>query len=150
MTKAETIKIMAVLGAFYSGSRNDAKMQAEAWYLVLGKYDYETTQKAVLNFAENDVREYATFPTVGAIVKAIKEQQARNERPVREVVRGISYGKGYDDLSTEAKRLISRDKYSAWLHVDAEEFAGRADDFADELRAGTLMLPNERRTYELQ
>lgn len=146
MTKSETIKIMAMLGAFYSGSKNNAELQAEAWFLVLGKYDYETAQKAVLNFAENDVREYATFPAVGAIVKAIKEQEAREERPVREIIRGVSYGKGYDELTVEAKSLISRDKYGAWLHMNAEMFASRAETFADEIRANRLTQQRHMKT----
>lgn len=141
MIKEETIKIMAMLGAFYDGSKNNPKLQAEAWHLVLGKYDFETAQKAVLNFAENDTREYATFPAVGLIVKEIRMQQQKEARPIKEVIRAISYGKAWEDLSDDAKRIISPDVYEKWLKIDAEEFAAKSDSYAEMLSTGhTLML----------
>ena len=51
MTKEECVKIMAMLGAFYSGGKNDPKIQAAAWYKILYKYDFETADKAVLKQA---------------------------------------------------------------------------------------------------
>lgn len=141
MTKTETIQIMAMLGAFYSGGKNDPKLQAEAWYLILQKYDFKTAQKAVLNYAENDVRDYATFPAVGVIVKEIRCQQMREARPVREVIRRISYGQGYDELTDDARNIISEDKYNEWLKVDAELFAMNTDKYAEALSTGhTLMI----------
>ena len=140
MTKTETIQIMAMLGAFYSGGKNDPKLQAEAWYLILQKYDYKTAQKAVLNYAENDVRDYATFPAVGVIVKEIRDQQMREARPIREVIRGISYGKGYGELSDTAQSIISEEKYNDWLGINAEEFASKTDYFADQLSTGRMLM----------
>ena len=141
MTKEETVKIMTMLGAFYSGSKNNAKLQAEAWHLVLQKYDYQTAQKAVLNFAENDTREYATFPAVGVIVREIRNQQMLEAKPIKEVIRAISYGKGYEDISDDAKRIISEEVYNKWLKIDAEEFAAKSEFFAKMLSTGhTLML----------
>lgn len=141
MTKTETIQIMAMLGAFYSGGKNDPKLQAEAWYLILQKYDFKTAQKAVLNYAENDVRDYATFPAVGVIVKEIRCQQKREARPIREIIRSISYGKEYEELGDEAQKMISEDKYNDWLNVDAELFAMNTDKYAEALSTGhTLML----------
>lgn len=141
MTKEETVKIMTMLGAFYSGSKNNAKMQAAAWHMVLEKYDFEIAQKAVLNFAENDTREYATFPAVGVIVREIRAQQQLEAKPIKEVIRAISYGKGYEDISDDAKRIISEEVYNRWLKVDAEEFAARSDFYAKMLSTGhTLML----------
>lgn len=141
MTKEETMKIMSMLGAFYSGSKNNPKLQAEAWHLILQKYDYKTAQAAVLHFAENDRRDYATFPAVGVIVNEINLQKQREARPVREIIRRISYGQGYEELSDDAKRLISPGIYDKWLHIDAEEFASKADSFAELLSTGhTLMI----------
>lgn len=141
MTKEETVKIMTMLGAFYSGSKNNAKMQAAAWHMVLEKYDFEIAQKAVLNFAENDTREYATFPAVGVIVREIRNQQYLEAKPIKEVIRAISYGKGYEDISDDAKRIISEEVYNKWLKVDAEEFAAKSEFFAKMLSTGhTLML----------
>ena len=141
MTKEETVKIMTMLGAFYSGSKNNAKMQAAAWHMVLEKYDFEIAQKAVLNFAENDTREYATFPAVGVIVREIRAQQQLEAKPIKEVIRSISYGKGYEDISDDAKRIISKEVYNKWLKVDAEEFAAKSEFFAKMLSTGhTLMI----------
>ena len=141
MTKEETVKIMSMLGAFYSGSKNNAKMQAVAWHMILEKYDFGIAQKAVLNFAENDTREYATFPAVGVIVREIRNQQYLEAKPIKEVIRSISYGKGYEDISDDAKRIISEEVYNKWLKIDAEEFAAKTDFFANMLSTGhTLML----------
>lgn len=141
MTKEETVKIMTMLGAFYSGSKNNAKMQAAAWHMILDKYDFGIAQKAVLNFAENDTREYATFPAVGVIVREIRNQQQLEARPIKEVIRAISYGKGYEDISDDAKRIISEDVYNKWLKIDAEEFAAKSDFYAKMLSTGhTLMI----------
>lgn len=141
MTKEETVKIMSMLGAFYSGSKNNAKMQATAWHMILEKYDFGIAQKAVLNFAEKDTREYATFPAVGVIVREIRNQQYLEAKPIKEVIRAISYGKGYEDISDDAKRIISEEVYNKWLKIDAEEFAAKSEFFAKMLSTGhTLMI----------
>ena len=141
MTKEETVKIMTMLGAFYSGSKNNAKMQAAAWHMVLEKYDFEIAQKAVLNFAENDTRDYATFPAVGVIVREIRNQQQLEAKPIKEVIRSISYGKRYEDISDDAKQIISKELYNKWLKIDAEEFAAKSEFFAKMLSTGhTLMI----------
>ena len=135
MTKDETIKIMAMLGAFYSGGKNDPKAQAQAWHLILGKYDFHMTEQAVLHFAENDTRDYATFPTVGKIVAEIKNVELRIERPVNEITRGIAYGTKYELLSKEAKRLIPEASYNEWLEMDAERFNEVSQQLAEALRS---------------
>lgn len=134
MNKTECIKIMAILGAFYSGGKNDPKAQAAAWYLILGKYDYRIAEQAVLHFAENDTREYATFPTVGAIVTEIKATQWRIYQPVNEIIRCVSYGKDYMQLSDRAKRLISESTYNEWLAMDAEVFAENIPKYREALK----------------
>lgn len=134
MTKTECIKIMAILGAFYSGGKNDPKLQAEAWYLILGKYPYHIAEQAVLHFAENDTREYATFPTVGAIVAEIGKEQMRIEKPIREITRAIAYGYDYMQLSPVAKGLIGEERYNEWLAMDAEEYASKMDVLSNSLK----------------
>ena len=126
MTLDETVKIMALLGAFYGGGKSNPEVMAEGWYLVLEPYDYEMAGKAVLNYAKNDVREYASFPTVGNIVKCIKDEMAKEEAPIKEIVRAISYGWGHDQLSKDAQELITPLRYDEWLKMDAEEFANNA------------------------
>lgn len=127
MTKEECVKIMAILGAFYSGGKNDPRVQAQAWYLILEKYPYAIAERAVLHFAENDNREYATFPTVGRIVTEIKAEEFRIRRPINEIVKGIHYGRSYDQLSDDAIKLISNEMYDEWLAMDAEEFSQKTD-----------------------
>lgn len=140
MTKEETIKIMAMLGAFYSGGKNDPKAQANAWHLILGKYNYEDAEAAVLRFAENDSRDYATFPAVGKIVAEIRKEASRKDDIVKEVMLSISYGKSYDIMSDAAKRLIDLRTYNEWLHMDAVRFQMEADHYAGLLRGRQQML----------
>lgn len=144
MTKTECIKIMAMLGAFYSGGKNDPKLQAEAWYLILGKYPYRIAEQAVLHFAENDTREYATFPTVGAIVAEIKAEQKRIEKPINEIIRAIAYGYDYTQLSTEARALIEEGAYKEWLAMDAEEYAGKMSILSEILKGNQQKLLEEK------
>lgn len=134
MTKSETIQIMAMLGAFYGAGKSNPEIMAEGWFFILEPYDFEMARRAVLNFAKNDTREYGTFPTVGNIVKEIENEMAKEQAPINEVVRAISYGWGYEQLSAEAKQLIGYTKYNDWLKMDAEEFANSAGKMAGALK----------------
>lgn len=130
---------MAMLGAFYSGGKNDPRIQAHAWHLILGKYPYDVAESAVLHFAENDTREYATFPTVGTIVAEIKAEQMRIDKPIREIVKAISYGRTYEQLSEDAQRNITEEHYNEWLNMDAEEFANKVSIFTNILKSSRLL-----------
>ena len=134
MTKQETVTIMAMLGAFYSGGKNDPKMQAEAWHLILQKYDFDTAKIAVLNFAEQDTRDYATFPAVGKIVDAIKTEDYNRNKPLWEIKMAISYGKDYEELPIKCKSIINREMYDEWLKVDPEEFENKSGEFVGLLK----------------
>ena len=134
MTKQETIQIMAMLGAFYGAGKSNPEIMADGWHLILEPYDFEIARRAVLNYAKNDVREYASFPTVGNIVKCINDEIAKDEAPVKEVVRAISYGWGYDQLSKDAKELVTPLRYDEMLKMDAEEFANKAGKIATSLK----------------
>ena len=135
MTKSETIQIMAMLGAFYGAGKSNPEIMAEGWFLVLEPYDFEMARRAVLTFAKNDTRDYATFPAVGKIVQCIEEEMRKEQAPIAEVVRAISYGWGYEQLSADAKRNITEEHYNDWLNMDAEEFANKANILAGTLRA---------------
>lgn len=128
MTKEETIKIMAMLNAFYAGGKNDPKMQATAWHLVLHKYDYNVAQEAIVLFAENDTREYATFPAVGNIVKAIKQVQMKKDQAVRCVLYNIQMGQSYKGLKF-GKELISEEEFCEWSMINAEDFAADIEKY---------------------
>ena len=140
MTKNETIQIMAMLQAFYGMGKGNPEIMAEGWYLILEPYDFEIAKKAVLNYAKNDTREYGTFPTVGNIVKEIEAEMRKEQAPIKEVVRAISYGWGYDQLSKEAKANITEEHYNDWLNMDAEEFANKANALAGTLKEQKKLL----------
>ena len=143
MTKQETIKIMAILSGFYGGGKSNPEIMAEAWHQILEPYDYEVAYKAVLNYARNDTREYASFPTVGNIVKCIEDEKRKEVAPINEVTRAISYGWHYDQLSKEAQANISEEHYNDWLKMDAEEFQTKAN-----ILAGTLKKKQQKRLTE--
>lgn len=145
MTKDETIKIMAMLGAFYSGGKNDPKAQAKAWHLILADYDFGIAQQAVLNFAKSDTRDYATFPTVGKIIAEIERMKKRKLLAVNEVLMGISYGRDFDMLSGDGQELIPKETYEAWLKVDPEEFSKNMKTYRVllEQRQALLVASNE-------
>lgn len=140
MTKEETLKILAMLSAFYGQGKSNPSNMATAWHLILGKYEYRIAQKAILTFAENDTREYATFPAVGKIVEAIKFEEKKEYAPINAIVRGIAYGRHYSNLPDEAKALISSEKYDAWLSMNAEEFASQSDALAESLKATQIKM----------
>lgn len=140
MTKQECIQILAMLGAFYGGGKTDPKAQVNAWYGILQKYPYDIAERAVYNFAENDVRDYATFPAVGKIVQAIKDEITKNKAPIKEIVRAVAYGWDYSQLSESAKLLVSEDKYEEWNKMDAEEFAYKSQELYQHLKGEQLRL----------
>lgn len=135
MTIDETVKIMGLLGAFYSAGKFNPEIMAEAWHEILKDYDFNIVKRAVFNFAKNDTRDYATFPAVGKIVQAIEDEMRKEQAPVKEVVRAISYGWDYDQLSADAKAIISHEKYKAWKKMDAEEFSNKANVMAEALKS---------------
>ena len=143
MNKQETIQLMAMLGAFYGAGKSNPEVMAEGWHAILEPYEYEVARRAVLNYAKNDVREYASFPTVGNIVKCINDEIAKDEAPVKEVVRAISYGWGYDQLSKDAKELVTPLRYDEMLKMDAEEFANNAGKVATTLKTKRKALTGE-------
>ena len=140
MTKAEAIQVMALLAGLYGQGKGNPEVMAEGWFLILEPYDFEIARKAVLNYARNDTREYGTFPTVGNIVKEIEAEMRKEQAPIKEVVRAISYGWDYDQLSDAAKANITREHYTDWLNMDAEEFANKANILANSLKNKQKML----------
>lgn len=140
MTEQETIKIMAYLGAFYGAGKSNPEVMAVAWHQILKDYDFAIAERAVFEFAKNDVRDYATFPAVGKIVEAIEKELRKEQAPIKEVVRAISYGWGYDQLSKEAKANITEEHYNDWLNMDAEEFANKANALAGTLKEQKRLL----------
>ncbi|MEE0897852.1 MAG: replicative helicase loader/inhibitor [Acutalibacteraceae bacterium] len=134
MTREETIKILAMLNAFYAGGKNDPNQQVAAWYLIFQKYDYNAAKQAVINFAENDTRDYATFPACGVIVAEIRKVEAEMDKPIKEIIHRIQMGLDYYGLSVEGQKLILEPQYNEWLKVNAEEFIAHTKDYVEILR----------------
>ena len=134
MTKEQTIKVLELLNAFYAGGKNDPQQQVIAWHLILQDYDFQDAMNAVLNYARNDRREYAQFPTVGRIIEEIEREQNRKQGIIREVITAISYGRRYSMISEKAKSLIGEDEYNSWLNEDAEKFSRQAGVLESALR----------------
>ena len=140
MTKEETIKVLQLLNAFYAGGNNNPREQVTAWYMVMGKYDFDDAMTAVLHFAENDTRQYATFPAVGLIVNEIRKAERSKNSIVDEIIVGISYGRPYEMLSDSAKTLIGEERYNDWLSMDAEKFQTKAGIYRQFLKNKQLRL----------
>ena len=147
MTEMETIKIMEVLGAFYAGGKNDPQQQAFAWRYALRNCNFNAALSAVFRFAENDTRDYASFPTPGKIIAEIKAEEARNNAIIKEVIRGVGYGRDYRELSESAKVLIPEKSYNKWLNIKADEFAEQQDKFASFLKNRQLQLGAGEQLY---
>ena len=141
MTEKETVQVMAMLEGFYGMGKGNPEIMAAAWHLVLKDYDFGIASKAVIEYAKNDTREYASFPTVGNIVKCIEDEMKKEQAPINEVVRAVAYGWQYDQLSAEAQANITKEHYDDWLNMDAEEFANKAN-----VLAGTLKKKQKRLT----
>ena len=59
----------------------------------------------------------------------------KDQAPIKEIVRNISYGRDYSMLTADAKALISQERYDAWLKMDAEEFANKSMVISETLKS---------------
>lgn len=134
MTKDETLKIMFMLSAYYGEGKSDARIMAQAWHLILQKYDYGIAQRAVLNFAENDTREYASFPTVGTIVGEIKHQQSLCNGIFNSLYDRVSY----EHLSEEKQKLISKSRYDTLLELDYDGIIANKSKIKQEILSNQI------------
>lgn len=123
----EIITIFGVLVAYgYKMPDADEMLMAKVWgaslkeYFIL--YGSGTVKRAVMNFAENDTRDYKAFPTVAEIIAEAKkigvnpkaelaklkarEEEERIEREHKE-----EYEKLWEELPEEKKSLFSNENY---------------------------------------
>ena len=108
MKYEESIKILTVLSAFYGEGKADAQIMAVAWHEILKEYPYHVAYRAVMNFAKNDKREYASFPTAGKIIEAIeKEQQVYSQ-----IFNAMLNKRRYSELSEYAQKLITEEAFN--------------------------------------
>lgn len=136
MTKKETIKILAMLSAYFGQGKADPQEMANAWHLILKDYNYAIAQKAVVEFARNDTREYCTFPPVGSIVRAVEAQGKLANR----VFNTAFHNGEYKDMPNGAKRLITESEYETLLNMSQDELKEREQSIKDALM-GKLTTP---------
>jgi hypothetical protein len=117
MTIGETLQIMAMISAFYGQGKSEPKTMARAWHIVLKDYDFLTTEQAVVQFAKNDQRDYATFPSVGQIVAAVEK-----ERKMPRLIHNMAtMNELYSNLPDRAKELISESDFEKIRKIEFED-----------------------------
>lgn len=124
MSKTEALKVLNLLAAYYGQGKVPTRDMADAWYMQLRQYEYVVAVVAVKEYAEHDTREYASFPTVGAIVAAIKRERsaitgARNKALHR---------RKYDDLTDRQKAWCPRATYEYMCTLSERELIEGFDD----------------------
>lgn len=134
MTKTETIKIMAMLSAYYGQGKSNAEIMANAWHLLLKDYPYNVVEQAVLTFARTDRRDYASFPAPALIIKVIEETQAERKALVSRTFNAMLNGRPYDDLTAEQRDMCHRELYEQGLKTDYEELIATQDAWKDAIR----------------
>ena len=117
MNQEETIKILAMISAFYGQGKADAKAMCKAWHLILQDYDFGVSQQAIVQFAKNDKRDYATFPSVGQIVAAI-EKEKKLPRLIHNLA---SMGELYRNLPDRGKELITEVEFEQIRKMEYED-----------------------------
>lgn len=130
MEKHEVTKVMAILSAFYGQGKSDPETMATAWWYILSPYDYNAAQRAVIKFAKNDMREYATFPAPGVLVDLIEKEGKLHTR----VFNAMYMGKPYDELTEEESALIDEETYNWGLSQDPEYLLSHKDNFIEKTK----------------
>lgn len=116
MSKNETLKLLAILSAFYGRPKAEAEDMANAWYVVLREYDYTVAEQACIEYAKNDNREYSQFPSVGSIVASIKEEYG-----CLNLIRNYAlWNHEYRELEDRAKKWISEERFNRLKSCDDE------------------------------
>lgn len=107
MTLNETTQILFMLSAYYGQGKANPKLMAVAWHAILKDYQFGVAQEGVIEFAKNDKREYASFPTPGVIVDAIDNRvSARNG-----VINARLKDTPYEQLEDRYQAIVTKGKY---------------------------------------
>ena len=134
MTKRETLIILAMLSAYYGEGKSDPSEMAAAWYVILKDYDFPTAQVAVVNFAKNDTRDYASFPAPGKIVEAIEKEVAKRRGVYNAALRGDSW----DELGIEYKAITTPFYYNQLLLLGEDGLRERRQAIIENLTPNRL------------
>lgn len=141
MTKVDVIKILAIMHSIYGQGKGSPEEVAQAWYLLLGKYDRDAAMAAVIRFMENDTRDWATLPAPGVIIAEIKKEESRRRMAVTEVYEAIACAdKTYTQLSDYARELITPEQFAKWSEIDPEEFCTHGSQYKAILNERLPML----------
>ena len=130
----DTGKIMEVLSAFYGQGKSDTNKMLIAWHEILKDYPYSLVYQAVMTYAKNDRREYASFPAPGAIIEVIEKAEAEQHKLANRIFYALREGKPFGDLPEEQQRICDQGVYERGLQMDEEELLARADDFKRMIR----------------
>ena len=142
MTEKDTVMVLAMLSAFYGEGKSDVRLMAAAWHALLKDYNVAVAQRAVLRFAKNDQREYASFPTAGKIIAAIEEEMGIR----RGIFNSIKNRQNYDTLDERYKELIPKDRYeNALTKTDAELEEGKDAFIQSLMPTEVLQIGTEKR-----
>ena len=141
MTKAETIKILTLLSAFYGEGKAEAEIMAAAWHELLGGYEYYIVRRAIMSFAKYDVREYASFPTPGTIIAAIETENRIYNRTFNSLLNNADY----KELPEQAQAIISESDYDREKERPYEEKLANRERIIETLKTNDLRLWDKER-----
>lgn len=111
MKKAETLKLLAMLSAFYGQGKADPDQMVSSWHLILKDYSYEEAENAIIAFAKTDCREYATFPAPGIIVREIEKQHAEEQGSRNRAWNTILRTEKYMALPVECREVVTEEQF---------------------------------------
>lgn len=140
MEISETGKIMEVLSAFYGQGKSDVEKMLLAWNEILKDYKYNVVYQAVMTFARNDKREYASFPAPGAIIKVIEDAQADRKVLANKVFNNLYNGVPYKELPPSQQEVCPEDVYQRGLELAPESLLEKQEDFKDMIRTAQRRL----------
>lgn len=110
-----------------------AKRTPKRWRLLglisLGRM-ITMRQRAVLKFAKQDTRDYATFPAPGVLVKLIEEEQGLYKRVFNKMFNRVAW----DALSQEEQSVVKREDYEWGRMQEPEYLLAHRDNFLGKLK----------------
>lgn len=136
MTKLEVVKILKRLDCYYRDTRQvDPGEMADAWFDIIGGYDFDDVWRAVIEFAKMDRREYPTFPAPSLIINGMETIEEREQKSINKIRFALTYGKDYAGLDEDLRRYLSKKNYEwiadSWAYV---EMVDKARELADLIR----------------
>ena len=129
MKKAETLKLLAMLSAFYGQGKADPEQMVSSWHMILKDYSYEEAENAIIAFAKMDCREYATFPAPGVLINQIEETRKKEHSIKCAAWINILNTDEYDQLIEEAKDWFSREQFTELKKMPYEIQLTQRDNF---------------------